>query len=249
MRRLSVVAALVVAIVLGGPVLAGLRDQVAPAAEVVRTVRLPDGTERTVRVPPPPSLPETEEPQVTRLLRRLRAENADRGASDDPNIGAPTSVADRFIPQERNLPVGRIAIPSIGLDVAFRSGVHDSIVELGPGHWPGTPLPGNAGNAVLSGHRTTFTRPFGDLDLLQPGERIRIRRPDRQRATYAVTDVAIVAEADYVDYVTRQPGRARARQLTLFACHPKGQRTHRIVVRAEAEPISSADKPTGGGTS
>jgi sortase A len=132
-------------------------------------------------------------------------------------------------------PLGRISIAGIGLDVPFAAGVHPPVLERGPGHWPGTALPGQPGNAVLSGHRTTYTRPFGDLDRLAPGDPIAIATGGTATTvTYRVTDTTIVPEAEYAEFVLRQPADPRVRQLTLFACHPKGDRTHRVVVRAQA---------------
>ncbi len=69
--------------------------------------------------------------------------------------------------------LGTLEIPTIGLKRAFYEGVHGAVVKMGPGHWPGTPFPGNAGNAVFAGHRTTYTKPFADLDLLDRGDPIR----------------------------------------------------------------------------
>jgi LPXTG-site transpeptidase (sortase) family protein len=146
-------------------------------------------------------------------------------------------------PDAVNVPVGRIVIPAIGLDTSFRLGVHDAIVQLGPGLWPGTPLPGAPGNAVFAGHRTTFTHPFGDLDLLEEGDAIVTRVPGLGRTSFRVFRIAIVPEAGYADFVLRQPAGARARVITLFACTPKGQRTHRIVVQGRARPT---DEKRGG---
>jgi LPXTG-site transpeptidase (sortase) family protein len=137
-------------------------------------------------------------------------------------------------PGEVNVPVGRMVIPAIRLDTAFRFGVHDAVVRLGPGLWPGTPLPGAPGNAVFAGHRTTHTHPFGDLDLLEPGDVIVTQVPGLGRTEFRVFKISIVPEDAYADFVLRQPAGARARVITLFACTPKGQRTHRIVVQGRA---------------
>jgi LPXTG-site transpeptidase (sortase) family protein len=141
-------------------------------------------------------------------------------------------------PDAVNIPVGRMVIPAIRLDTAFRFGVHDAIVRVGPGLWPGTPLPGAPGNAVFAGHRTTHTHPFGDLDLLERGDAIVTRVPGLGHTVFRVFRVAIVPEADYADFVLRQPAGAHARLITLFACTPKGQRTHRIVVQGRARPTN-----------
>jgi sortase A len=52
--------------------------------------------------------------------------------------------------------------------------------------------------------------------------------------TYRVTETLIVPEAEYRDVVLAASTEPGARQLSLFACHPEGDRTHRIVVRALA---------------
>jgi sortase A len=150
---------------------------------------------------------------------------------------SPTRTGAWVEPNEINVPVGRIAVPDLGLDVAFRLGVHDAIVQLGPGLWPGTPFPGQPGNAVFAGHRTTHTHPFEDLDLLQRGDRIVTWVPGTGRTVFRVFRSAVVPEAVYADFVLRQPRADGARQITLFACTPKGQRTHRIVVRGRAPPV------------
>lgn len=126
-------------------------------------------------------------------------------------------------------PLGRIRIDAIGLDVEYAAGVHPPVLERGPGHWPGTADPGQVGNAVLSGHRTTYTSPFGDLDLLAPGDSITV-----DDVEFRVTGTTVVPESEYAEFVLREPADPAARQLTLFACTPKGDRTHRIVVQALA---------------
>jgi LPXTG-site transpeptidase (sortase) family protein len=138
-------------------------------------------------------------------------------------------------PSGRHVPLGRLTIPSLDVRTKFRLGVHDRIVRLGPGLWPGTPFPGVQGNSVLAGHRTSYTRPFADLDLLEPGDVIRTRAPGGQVTAFRVFQVAIVPEVSYREFVLRQPRRPAAREITLFACTPKGMRTHRIVVRARVQ--------------
>lgn len=206
-------------------------------------------TQAPAPAPAPEEEPEPQPALVERMLDELRS--GERVVEDDPNVGAPPEVVQAS--QGGGRPLGGIAIPSLGLDVAYAGGVHDAVVEQGPGHWPGTPLPGTAGNAVLSGHRTTFTKPFADLDQLVAGDEITTTLGPHDAVTYAVTGVAIVPEAEYVDFVLQQPQAPDAREITLFACHPEGQRTHRIVARAEASPVDQSaqavsPEPMGGGT-
>lgn len=139
-----------------------------------------------------------------------------------PRIALPTGA----------VPLGSLRIPAIGLDTPFFSGVHAEVLEQGPGHWPGTAVPGTDGNAVLSGHRTTFTAPFNGLDRLQPGDEVVVAAGPSD-VVYRVFETQIVAASRYVEVVTAQAGPGE-RVLTMFACHPKGSAAQRIVVRARA---------------
>ncbi len=67
--------------------------------------------------------------------------------------------------------VGRIQIPSIGVDDMFFEGVGLDVLASGPGHYEGTPLPGQEGNAGIAGHRTTYGAPFNRIDELGDGRR------------------------------------------------------------------------------
>lgn len=135
--------------------------------------------------------------------------------------------------------LGRIKIPSIGLDTQYGEGVFAKTLDHGPGHWPGTPMPGREGNSVLSGHRNTHTQPFKQLDELRPGNKIIVSVGKGRPVTYSVTKTTIVREAQFKDFVLVQPDGNGARQITLFACHPEGNPVFRIVVRATATSFSS----------
>ncbi|CAN5577703.1 hypothetical protein BH20ACT21_BH20ACT21_21180 [soil metagenome] len=152
-------------------------------------------------------------------------------------------------PSRRDVPLGRVTIPSLDVRAKFRLGVHDRIIRLGPGLWPGTPFPGVQGNAVLAGHRTSYTHPFADLDLLRRGDVIRTRARGGRITVFRVFRIATVEEASYQEFVLRQPRRPGARVITLFACTPKGMRTHRIVVRARAQGREGAPRSHESGSS
>ena len=89
-------------------------------------------------------------------------------------------------------PLGRIVIPKIKVDVVVIEGVGKSDLREGPGHWPETPFPGQGGNFVVSGHRTTYGAPFFKLDRLKAGDEIDLLMP-YVSARYEVTEVLIVA--------------------------------------------------------
>lgn len=183
-----------------------------------------------------PSTPEqTEDPGPTedsvRELSEAVADAAGQGY-DVPvsaNVGKVKTVPGPYVK------LGRIKIPSVGLDAQYGEGVYEKTLNRGPGHWPGTPMPGSEGNAVLSGHRNTHTQPFKQLDELKDDDKIVVSYGDKT-TTYRVTKTTIVPEDEFKDLVVRQPKGDGAREITLFACHPEGNPIFRIVVQAKADP-------------
>ncbi|MGQ0832657.1 MAG: class E sortase, partial [Microthrixaceae bacterium] len=119
---------------------------------------------------------------------------------------------------------GQLEIPSIGLSQPFFEGVTLTAINRGPSHWPGTAMPGHLGNVVIAGHRTTYSRPFWDLDLVKPGDELIFTLLSGERYVYALDRVEIV-DAGAVEIVNQRYGYTA----TLFACHPKGSARQRIV--------------------
>jgi sortase (surface protein transpeptidase) len=62
----------------------------------------------------------------------------------------------------------RLYIPAFGADYQFtiQEGVGEASLEIGPGHYRGTALPGEPGNVGIAGHRVGKGAPFNDLDQL-----------------------------------------------------------------------------------
>lgn len=166
-------------------------------------------------------------------VRRLREATLTQAAGYDTPV-SPRALAAVSTTPGPYRELGRLEIPSLSLSVSYGEGVFAETLDKGPGHWPGTPAPGSVGNAVLSGHRNTHTRPFKELDELDPGDTIITSHEDRSPVTFEVVKTTIVPEAEYREFVLRQPTDAQARELTLFACHPEGNPVFRIVVEARA---------------
>lgn len=119
---------------------------------------------------------------------------------------------------------GTLALPTIGVSQPLHEGVTLTAIDKGPSHWPDTALPGEPGNVVVAGHRTTHTQPFLDLDLLQPGDPLVFTMGDGTAWTYELTGTEIVGpDAMHIVVQTPEP------TATLFACHPKGSAAQRIV--------------------
>ncbi|MCA1846889.1 MAG: class E sortase [Actinobacteria bacterium] len=122
---------------------------------------------------------------------------------------------------------GMIVIPKINLVHPIFEGLDDTAIHWGPGHWPGSAIPGMNGNAVFAGHRVTHTRPFLDIDLLAPGDQI-IFHLATGTYVYEVTEHVIVGPTDlWITNPTTTP------TVTLFACHPKHTANQRYVVRGK----------------
>lgn len=122
---------------------------------------------------------------------------------------------------------GRIVSPKMGLDAVVVKGVRRADLMKGPGWIDYTDLPGAAGNAGISGHRTTYGAPFRRLDRLKPGDIITLYSPYR-RYTYRVRRVFSVTP-DRVDVVasTKDP------VLTLTACDPPYSARLRIIAQSD----------------
>ena len=139
--------------------------------------------------------------------------------------------------------LARIKIPEIGVDKVVVEGVSVEDLKRGPGHFPGTPLPGQSGNAAIAGHRTTYGAPFHRINELGKGDEINVTTAEGT-FTYEVSEQTIV-RPDRVD-VLEDFGDDR---LTLTACHPKFSAAQRIVVVAQlagdpapvAPPTASPD--------
>jgi sortase A len=175
------------------------------------------------------------EPLVSRMLADLVAGRAPE-SQDRPLAGAPVKLV-RAGP-DNPVPIAELRIPAIGLVSPVFEGVYEDALLNGPGHWPGTPGLGEPGNSVISGHRSTQTRPFLYLDRLRRGDTITFHR-GTERLRYEVDSVTIVPERRYVPYVLKQPTGPRARMVTLFACNPLTAHFQRIVVRAHAVRVGS----------
>ncbi len=125
---------------------------------------------------------------------------------------------------ENNPVLGRISIPKVGLDAELHDGIRLTTLDRGPGHWPGTAMPGQIGNVVVAGHRTSHGAEFRHLDSLAPGDEV-VFTTDAGVHTYLVTGTQIVTpDAIWITDPTDTP------TATLFACHPLGSTAERIVV-------------------
>ncbi len=126
--------------------------------------------------------------------------------------------------------MGTISIPKIGVEMTMYEGIRLTTLDYGPGHWPGTALPGQIGNVVVGGHRTSKHKVFRNVDQLVAGDEI-IFTDANGVHVYIVNRVEIVSPTDV--WIINPTETATA---TLFACHPPGSTAQRIVVFADLAP-------------
>lgn len=111
-------------------------------------------------------------------------------------------------------------------------GVRVDDLQRGPGHYPGSELPGQPGNFAVAGHRSTYDAPFYNLDQLVAGDEVRVTDRAGERFTYRVVEQRIVGPA--ADEVLEQDPLGTGRPtLTLTTCHPRFSNAQRLVVFAE----------------
>lgn len=209
----------------------------AVVATVGVSLLLPSGaTERTPAAVelPPPTILSTPPLLVTTPITETPAQQADVGTttgalSSTPDTALPGVVAPIRAAVDEGQRIGSIEIPTLDIARDMFEGVQLTTLDVGPGHWPGTAMPGDVGNAVFAGHRTSHQADFADLHELEQGDEVIFQTAD-ERHVYVVESTEIVEpSALWIADQTTEP------TATLFACHPPGSVSQRIVVRLRLE--------------
>jgi sortase A len=151
---------------------------------------------------------------------------AEESALDKLPTGPPVAAATTAAPAEGE-PIGDIRIPVIGLNQVVVEGTNTPDLRKGPGHYTGTPLPGQNGNAAVAGHRTTYGHPFYNLDSVKVGDPI-VLTTLQGIFVYDATKSFVVSPSD-----TTVVDNVIADQLTLTTCNPRFSATTRLVVQAK----------------
>lgn len=172
-----------------------------------------------------------------------------------PPVTTPPTPAPVTAPPEPGEAVGRLTIPDIDSDFYVVEGVDLRYLQEGPGHFPGTPMPGQPGNAAIAGHRVTWAAPFNRIDELDPGDRIHVETLQGS-FTYEVIPQPGEPGGPPVGHYIITPTQTEIlddegdNRLTLMACNPKYSAAQRIVVEARlvgepapATPTSSPGAP------
>jgi len=139
----------------------------------------------------------------------------------------PTLASDAHVPHPRaGSVVGRLQIPAIGVDQYVVEGTADAQLSMGPGHYVGTSMPGQAGNVAIAGHRTTYGAPFNALNELRVGDPIDLTTVSGEHLTYVVAEAPFVVSPTNVSVLNTTSDN----RVTLTTCNPKFSSTNRLVV-------------------
>jgi sortase A len=157
-------------------------------------------------------------------LKERWESGAPASSDGQPNIGEGIAV---------------LQIPKIGVNSVVVEGIEVADLKKGPGHYPETALPGQRGNMVISGHRTTYGAPFYRLDELEAGDIITIFDATGP-FQYRVAETKVVEPTQISVIAPSTDSR-----LTLTTCHPRFSARQRLVVVAMLEGSPSG---TGGET-
>lgn len=158
--------------------------------------------------------------------QEIRHALAEAAALDKLPTGPPVTAPHTAAPPEGQ-PVGDIRIPVIGINQVVVEGTNTQDLRKGPGHYIGTPLPGQNGNASIAGHRTTYGHPFYNLDGVKVGDPI-VLTTLQGIFVYDATESFVVSPSD-----TTVIKNAFANILTLTTCNPRFSASSRLIVRAK----------------
>lgn len=152
--------------------------------------------------------------------------------------GAPAELVPLRFDHSKGAPTYQLQIPRIELDYLVGEGIEDHVLAKGPGHYPQTLFPGEAGTAALAGHRTIRGRPgfFYRINELEPGDLIWVTYQDR-RLGFTVERNFLTSPYDLsVLQPTGHPS------LTLTTCDPPGSDEMRLIIQARLTESSSIDR-------
>lgn len=171
--------------------------------------------------------------------QRAAARHPSGGSSGDDRSFA---GGDRWRLYPFGQPIARLRIPSARIDVIVFGGSEPDTLERGPGHVPGTELPGRRtglNNCVITAHRDSH---FRNLGWLRKGHRIELETPEGEETYRVVSREVVDSDAVRVLMPTSK------KRLTLITCYPfnfVGPAARRLVVVAEPENLVAGGPATG----
>jgi len=125
--------------------------------------------------------------------------------------------------------IGIMTIESIDLRLPIAEGVSEEVLRIAPGRVPETAFIGEAGNAVIAGHRNyTFGSMFNRLDEVVIGDTVGYQERSGRKMEFEVFEIIEINPDDQIAFI--QPVNDYI--ITLYTCTPVHDATHRMLVRA-----------------
>ena len=109
-------------------------------------------------------------------------------------------------------PVARLRVPAHGVDLIVLTGVSGHTLAFGPGHAPGSAIPGARGTAIVTAHRDTH---FRFLQRVRHDDEILVETPGVPRGRFRVRQMSVV---DSRTAVIRT--EVDSTSLVLMTCYP-----------------------------
>ena len=211
--------------------------------------------------------------EQSHLSQEIHQEWAD-SPTVEPAPADPSQPAAPFTPAAIQVSVGQpfavLHIPRLaggdGFSRVVVEGVAQTQLAQGPGHYIGTAMPGEPGNASFAGHRVGRGSPFLDLGELRPGDPIVVETADAWFTYRVLGDTATgrftgdpsgipgqeIVLPTQLSVISPTPGGpvagpATGAYLTLTTCHPKFSARQRLIIHARLDgaPLSKAAAPDG----
>jgi sortase A len=155
----------------------------------------------------------------------IRHALAEEAALTKLPTGPPVTAPRTNAPPEGD-PIGYVRIPRIGINQVVVEGTNTPDLRKGPGHYIGTPLPGQSGNAAVAGHRTTYGHPFYNLDSVKVGDPIVVTT--LQGIFVYDASKSLVVSPSNTDVIKN----VLANWITLTTCNPRFSASSRLIVQA-----------------
>jgi len=155
---------------------------------------------------------------------------------DGPEATPPTTT-----PPLEGDAIARLVIPKANVDKIIVEGVGVEDLKKAPGHYPGTPMPGEPGNSAIAGHRTTYGAPFYDLSNLEIGDPIMVTTGLGEFRYEVIESLVVAPEATEVLNPTED------NRLTLTTCNPRYSAAERLIISAKlvTTPVTPPPPPEG----
>lgn len=128
------------------------------------------------------------------------------------NEDEPFEIYTDYTDFEEGDSIGILYIPRLDREIPIISGTHEDELAKGVGHFRSTALPGQQDQILLSGHRDTVFRQFGELEH---GDDIHVQM-ENGTFIYTIFDTEIVDADDRTVIRPTAPDEI----LTLSTCYP-----------------------------